>query len=671
MSDQKSKQICRFCQREMKVIFYCEDCGVACCSDCLRDDFLEDFVCQACNSKKIQFNETEDSKVCKDCGSENVIKITQHYKSCPKCHSHRILNIYEKKEELEQKFLELIKSARIFIQPFRDVINDLYLIRHKIKQSREAPIRCFHYPKMESELLALFKQVEYTKENLLGKINTHFRHLAMNKEYFFDIYNQPNSNVRIIENILESLCQTHDSIERFVNNNIKDIVEKFDDFKINLQFIEKITKLFLPYQQFLNLAEKEKPVYAIKTKLTNGLDSQKRFKKSKGILFITNFDLSFVHEYGLMKKKRELIFKAPVDDLIKIRDRGKLFKKLFIQFDYGKYEFSFPSDIVSKIIDYIILARSFQENDIYDFESAKKLQEIDIDLNDLIKYIEDGINSFFNLKCQYNQNNQNTDNSENEEFESFLNNFQKHPQYWIPKYMNNYMSDRPPDNSILYGQPDSPIPFPEDYDYYRNRFYPQNNYNPYRSQSYNPINNYQYYERPYPFHNRSDFDERNILMKRLKRAQNFDQQFPPRMNRVRYNPFNEMNVFRENEPLFNDNFNNSFNDYHKNHISELFNQEAPPIDNIYNNRNHIYEFDKKIYKKMIELKREKYSLKETLKKLDDKFDQGIIAEVDYFKTFKNLQKEIYLIDKKIKSLTKKVEDERFFRGKFDKKGFYS
>ena len=37
-----------------------------------------------------------------------------------------------------------------------------------------------------------------------------------------------------------------------------------------------------------------------------------------------------------------------------------------------------------------------------------------------------------------------------EEFESYLNNFQKHPQYWIPKSMNNYMSDRPPDNSILY-----------------------------------------------------------------------------------------------------------------------------------------------------------------------------------------------------------------------------
>ncbi len=665
MSDQKSKQICRFCQREMKVIFYCEDCGVACCSDCLRDDFIDDFVCQDCNSKDIEFNQTEDKKVCKECGRENVIKTTHHYKSCPKCHSHQVLNIYEKKEELEQKFLELIKLSRNFIQPIRDVINELYLIRHNIKKSREPPIRCFHYPKMESELLALFKQVEYIKENLLGKINTHFRHLAMNKVYFLDIYNQPNSNVRIIESILESVNQGHDSIDNFVSKNIKDILEKFDDFQKNLQFIEKITKLYLPYQQFLNLAEKEKPVYAVKTKLTNGLDPQKRFKKSNGILFITNFDLSFVHEYGFIKKKRELIFKAPVDDLIKIRDRGKLFKKLIIQFEYGKYEFSFPSNVVSKIIDYILLARTFQENEIYDKESAKKLQEIEIDLNDLVRYIEEGINSFFNLKCQINQN---VNNSEDEEFESYFNSFQKHPQYWTPKHMNNYISASPPYNSRFYGDINSPIPFQEDY---RIRFNPQHNYNPYRFQSYDPTYNYQYYDGPYPFNNRSDFDERNILMKRLKSAQRFDQQFRPRINGVRSNYFNEMNAFRDSEPMFNDNFNNSFNDYHKNHISDLFNQEDPPIDNIYNSREHLYDSDKKIYKRMMELKREQYSLKETLKKLDDKFDQGIIREVDYFKTFKNLQKEIYLIDKKIKSLTKKVKDDRFFRRKFNKKGYYS
>ena len=55
-------------------------------------------------------------------------------------------------------------------------------------------------------------------------------------------------------------------------------------------------------------------------------------------------------------------------------------------------------------------------------------------------------------------------------------------------------------------------------------------------------------------------------------------------------------------------------------------------------------------KKMSELKQERYGLKETLKKLDETFNQGNLSEVDYFRTYKNLQKQIYSIDKKVNSL---------------------
>jgi hypothetical protein len=77
---------------------------------------------------------------------------------------------------------------------------------------------------------------------------------------------------------------------------------------------------------------------------------------------------------------------------------------------------------------------------------------------------------------------------------------------------------------------------------------------------------------------------------------------------------------------------------------------------------------------MTELSKERYSLKETLKKLDAKFDQGIISEVDYFKTFKNLQKEIYLIEKKINTLQENLEEvEELKRSSrnFDNKRFYT
>ena len=96
-------------------------------------------------------------------------------------------------------------------------------------------------------------------------------------------------------------------------------------------------------------------MFAIYAKLTNGLNTEGKIKKDKGILFITNLDLSFIHEYGIRKKKQALTFKAPVRDLIRIRDKGKVFKKLYIEFEYGKYEFTLPPKSISRVIEYILL----------------------------------------------------------------------------------------------------------------------------------------------------------------------------------------------------------------------------------------------------------------------------------------------------------------------------
>jgi hypothetical protein len=106
----------------------------------------------------------------------------------------------------------------------------------------------------------------------------------------------------------------------------------------------------------------------------------------------------------------------------------------------------------------------------------------------------------------------------------------------------------------------------------------------------------------------------------------------------------------------------------------LFDSEYIPPNNSYRHKRKLFKLDKEKHKKMLELDKERYSLKETLKKLDTKFDQGIISEVDYFKTFKNLQKEIYLIEKKIQSLQDNLEEiEEIKRSSrnFDKKRFYS
>ncbi|MFX1453010.1 MAG: hypothetical protein ACFFCM_19390, partial [Promethearchaeota archaeon] len=349
-------QICRFCQRNIKLAYYCEDCGVSCCSDCLHEEKRDFFTCQDCNSKKIETSDSGKKRYCKECGSENLTQSSQLLKSCPKCHSTSIINIFEKKEELEKSFLNLIKNVRMFIDPLKELVNSMYQLRQMVKNARAPPIKCFHFSNLEPDLLALFKLLVYAKDNFHEKITTLFNHLSLNNEYFFDIYTQPNANVIIIEGILENLTINFESIKEYISNNVKTIDSGLDTIKKNLKFIDKITYYFNTYKKFLNLAEDEKPIYSIHAKLSNGLNTHDKYKKSKGVLFITNLDLSFVQFSGRFKKKKQTIFKAPVDDLIKIRVQGKIFKKLYIEFPYGRYEFTLPPNSINKVLDYIVLA---------------------------------------------------------------------------------------------------------------------------------------------------------------------------------------------------------------------------------------------------------------------------------------------------------------------------
>ncbi|MHA2086801.1 MAG: hypothetical protein ACW972_00905 [Promethearchaeota archaeon] len=88
-----SEQVCRFCQRYVKLAYYCEECGVSCCSDCLHEKKVEFYTCQDCNSKNIENSDSDKRKVCQECGKENIIKTNQLLKSCPKCGSHKVIKL--------------------------------------------------------------------------------------------------------------------------------------------------------------------------------------------------------------------------------------------------------------------------------------------------------------------------------------------------------------------------------------------------------------------------------------------------------------------------------------------------------------------------------------------------------------------------------------------------
>ncbi|MFW9820260.1 MAG: hypothetical protein ACFFE5_11680 [Candidatus Thorarchaeota archaeon] len=652
-----TEQICRFCHRYVKLAYYCEECGSSCCPECLHEKKVEFYICQDCKSKNIEFKKSENKRVCKDCRAENVTKVNQRLKSCPKCDSHQIINIYEKKEELEKNFLDLIKNTRLFINPLKQILDKLYFYQSKIKKIRDPPNKYYHFPQMESDLLALFKLLNYIQNALYEKINAHFHQVNQNKEYFFDIYAQPNSNINIIEGLFENLSRSFNSIDEFIKNNLETFNSSFKTFEKNLSFIDKVRHFFESYNKILRLAESEKPVYAIYAKLTNGLNTHDKYKKDKGILFITNFDLSFIHKYGIKKNKKELIFKAPVQDLKKVREKGRVFKKLYIEFAYGKYEFTLPPKAVSRVIEYILLARSFDETTIYDEKSAKKLQFIDLDLNDLTNFIEESINSFFSIKCQYNKSFDNLYN-QNKEL--------TYPFGVHPNQIPNIISRTPAQFQNLQNNAQPWLNFPVTSNIYRQSIRGSHGL-PNPSQNSLFIANSRI----------PNINDNNIFSQNLQNPNRF-QNYNPR----RINPNNNLNPQYQNQLIDdfyeeNSNFLNNqaaYQDYNRNHLTDLFDSDYVPPDNSYRYKRKLFKIDKEKHKKMLELDKERYSLKETLKKLDNKFDQGIISEVDYFKTFKNLQKEIYLIEKKISNLQENLEEidslKRNSRN-FDKRRFYT
>jgi len=183
-----------------------------------------------------------------------------------------------------------------------------------------------------------------------------------------------------------------------------------------------------------------------------------------------------------------------------------------------------------------------------------------------------------------------------------------------------------------------------------NRFYSSgpNERNLFMQNFSNPNRLQNYVSRQFPRYNPefSNFNNRNFFMRKMKLNQNQDIEY-----------INHINSMKEKEINTNPTFNDPrFQDYTKNHLSGLFDADYNRPRNSYSYKRPSFKFDKEKQEKMLELNKERYSLKQTIKKLDSKFDEGAISEVDYFRTYKNLQKDFYMIDKKVQSLKENLED---------------
>ena len=228
-------------------------------------------------------------------------------------------------------------------------------------------------------------------------------------------------------------------------------------------------------------------------------------------------------------------------------------------------------------------------------------------------------------------------NSNQPQYNAYQNNNSNHPNF--PYYPNPNPNYAPP----IYDQ---------------NEFFLQNLFNSNRIQNYEPAS----------FNNvfgssRTNAEEKNLLMRKLEQLQKYGRIFPNtppnnsqifdglKRNSMHYGPAGISRQIPQ------------YQDYSKNHLSEFFNRDSVSDYPTEGSNHYSKRHNKTRRKKMFDLQKEKYSLEETLKALDSKFESGNISEIDFFKNFKNLQKEIYIIEKNIEDLENEIEDEEFLRNR--------
>jgi len=421
----------------------------------------------------------------------------------------------------------------------------------------------------------------------------------MNKNYFVDISKQSNTNIPIIAGILENLNHEHKSLSVFIENNLKKISEKIQEIDAKIEFLEDIRKNFLKFNEIIEFTRDEKALYGLRCKMARGINPMNEYSNEKGTLLISNLYIYFIRENGLLKKRVEFIFKIPHEEFKRIEITGKVRKRLYMEFVYGKYFFAINSSKRNSVIDYIENARVFDENQKYDFESGKSLMLIKLDIKDLIDLIETNISYLLNLKCNQNLN-------------------------YLPGYQVNYEDN--------YNRP-------------QQSHYPQQTY-PQPSRNLQNQNNFNY-------------NENNVLMRNLGDYQgSSNSQYPPNLPPNTYQNQNPAsfrpNHFQRNNYNANLDSRNSINPNELNY--QFLNQRLE-----YSNRPEYRESKKNVYfnnrSRLLELEKEEFSLNQTLKLLDKKFQKSEISDVDYFRTYRTYQQELYVIQRKIQDIKQEITEE--------------
>ncbi len=384
---------CIFC-KEAEVAYYCEECRSSFCLRCAQEKNEEYSFCGSCGSKEIQQEKDKNSKIiqrCQECGSTHVRIGMKKWKLCPNCNSSMVKSILDKKTELNKAFSENVRDLIYGYELLQDFSRRLKETRKRLVFLRHRGY--LHYPQMEEKLIFLFQEIISIKKKVVSRAQQVFNVVRAQLIDFSYPDNWNPYNFSQIQTAIDRIAADINEYKKY----LKDLLAKPEE---DLEKVIRLVKLLnFHWKHFEEHREKvdseigEKPVAAIPGVKYAG-SSFLSLDKCKGILLLTDKRLIFIREKGIRNKSYSKHFEFPLKAL-QFGIEGSIRKKVFFESLQGDIKFSASKNILEAIGKYTELAKNFGLNSIKDENQTKKLESLEITLDDLKKELNRKIRSIF------------------------------------------------------------------------------------------------------------------------------------------------------------------------------------------------------------------------------------------------------------------------------------
>ena len=634
-------EVCPVCGKNPNITYICEDCNEIFCEDCVDLHGEDNLVCLLCGGSDIHYDKHGRS-FCRECGSHDMRNVKNISPTCRICESEKVVLIVEKQKQLIEEFKTIIKDTRAFIKPLEEMVERLTLYRHNLYQLRKEYPPCYHYSNLEEDAIVNFKLFDKAKSTLYEQVNRFFQEIQHNINYIAEIQVTHPSNLPYISEILKHFERERKKVTNLSINNVDLIDKRVHPDEEKVEFMGSMQGIFTTFIGKLQLEKDEKIVFALKCKLSTGTTKKKDYSNKNGTILITSKRLYFYHEQGVFQKRIVQLFSVKLSDLQQAGVKGRLKKKVSLEFLNSMYKFSISKENREELITWIEKARQFAINNKSNENDFKDLAKYKINTKLFREDLENTIYELIGYHGSYvdnpisNHNNQAIHSSmyRRKGFKAPISNVDQDSRFKPMNFQNISQQQELHTDQNRYGSYTNSYEEPK-----QNLMTPAGHYG-------------------YPHDHKASL-----------KSQNFKPNTP---NPVRYSNSYQSNEFGSQDdpidlgsqsnfgqvPIGNpQNFNNNMDDFRFKNQSEPNSAYPSNMNNFYTQHNEEMNLRKQVDK----LRQEDYALSQTITMLEQRSDKGMINNIEFVKSYKQLQLEKYVIQDKINQIEKFLSEKNNIR----------